>query len=92
MPWSRGLPACFARIARETPKREQTIGSTTSEFTSRVAILFALFTVTSPVRVFADSAVAVHCILSLASPATPLESLALEWGALLAILFSLHSE
>ena len=30
MPRSRGLPAYCARIARETPKREQTIGSTTT--------------------------------------------------------------
>ena len=30
-----------------------------SKLVSRVAILFALFTVTSPVRVFADSVVAV---------------------------------
>ena len=36
---------------------------TTNPFSSRVAILFALFTVTSPVRVFADSAVAVQPLL-----------------------------
>ena len=32
MPWSRGLPAYFARIARETPKREQIVDTTASVF------------------------------------------------------------
>ena len=32
MPWSRGLPAYFARIARETPKREQIVDTPASVF------------------------------------------------------------